>query len=78
MDHLLGSILLFSGDYAPENFSLCNGNCLTIKDNQALFSIIGNKYGGDGKSFFNLPKLDAPSSGLSYIICTNGLYPVRS
>lgn len=77
MDCLLGAILLFSGDYAPENFALCNGNSLRIAENQALFSILGNRFGGDGKTLFNLPKLDAPS-GMHYIICTTGLYPARS
>ena len=75
MDCNIGTVLLFAGNYAPVNFALCDGSLLEIKQNAALYSIIGTKYGGN-PLYFNLPKLDAPS-GFTYIICTNGLYPER-
>jgi microcystin-dependent protein len=46
--------------------------------NQALFSIVGTTYGGDGITNFALPKLSPPAPGANYIIATNGIYPSRS
>ncbi|QEE50836.1 phage tail protein [Flavobacterium alkalisoli] len=54
---LLGSIHLFAGNYAPVNFKFCNGDLLPISQNQALFSILGTYYGGDGINNFKLPDL---------------------
>lgn len=57
MDNFLGEIRMFSWKLIPEGWALCDGTILNIKDNQALFSLIGNKYGGDGKKDFALPDL---------------------
>jgi len=57
MDGYLGEIRMFAGNFAPENWALCNGALLAIQDNQALFSILGTKYGGDGVTNFALPDL---------------------
>ncbi len=78
MECYLGMVLLFAGNYAPEGFALCDGRQLTIRENQALFAVIGTEYGGDNQTYFNLPKLQAPSDHLHYIICINGLYPQRT
>jgi microcystin-dependent protein len=43
--------------FAPKNWAFCTGQSLTVQQNQALFAVIGNKYGGDGKTTFNLPDL---------------------
>ncbi len=53
----LGEIRMFSGKYAPMNWALCNGQLLSVNEYQALFSLIGNKYGGDGVTNFALPDL---------------------
>lgn len=53
----IGSIVLFSGNYAPNNWAFCNGQLLNINQNTALFSIIGTTYGGDGQTTFALPDL---------------------
>ena len=75
MDFFLGGIMLFGGNYAPVNWELCNGRILPIDDYQALFTILGTTYGGDGKKTFALPKLAAPLPGMNYIICMAGNYP---
>lgn len=53
----LGTITLFAGNYAPENWAICNGQLLSIGTYQALFSLIGTTYGGDGRSTFAVPDL---------------------
>ncbi|MPM69655.1 hypothetical protein SDC9_116603 [bioreactor metagenome] len=51
---------------------------LTIRDNEALFSLIDNIYGGDGRQTFALPDLRDKSMGdVKYIICLQGVYPMR-
>lgn len=54
---LLGQIMLFAGNYAPEGWALCNGALMAINQNQALYSIIGVTYGGNGSTTFALPDL---------------------
>ena len=44
-------------DFAPKNWALCNGQTLAIAQNQALFSLLGTTYGGNGVNNFNLPNL---------------------
>jgi len=56
-DQYLGEIRMFTGDYAPVGWALCNGQTLTVKDNEALFSLLGTTYGGDGETTFGLPDL---------------------
>ncbi|MFD2365130.1 phage tail protein [Pseudoduganella sp. GCM10020061] len=48
---------MFAGNFAPQGWALCNGQVLSIADNDALFSLIGTTYGGDGMSTFGLPDL---------------------
>lgn len=56
MDYYIGEIRLFAGNYAPEGWHLCDGSSLPISGNEALYSLLGNLYGGDQASF-NLPDL---------------------
>lgn len=56
-DCFLGEIRLFAGNYNPEDWVLCNGQSLSVQQNQALFSLIGVTYGGDGVNTFNVPDL---------------------
>jgi microcystin-dependent protein len=53
----IGEIILFAGNFAPSGWALCNGQTISIQQNQALFSIIGTTYGGNGVTTFNLPDL---------------------
>lgn len=52
---MLGTIVLFAGNFAPKGWAFCNGQLLPILSNPALYSILGVKYGGDGISTFALP-----------------------
>ncbi len=51
----IGEIKMAGFDYAPRNWALCDGQELQRKQNQVLFSLIGNTYGGDGVNTFRLP-----------------------
>ena len=57
MDEYIGIIKLFAGNFAPRNWALCQGQLLPIAQNQALFSILGTTYGGNGTTNFALPDL---------------------
>lgn len=48
---------MFGGNFAPQGFALCDGQLLSISQNDALFSILGTTYGGDGRTTFGLPDL---------------------
>jgi len=54
-DAYLGEISLVSFNFAPKGWALCNGQFLSIAQNQALFSILGTTYGGNGVTTFALP-----------------------
>ncbi len=75
MDPLLASLLLFAGNFAPVGWAFCNGQLLPINQNQALFSLLGTTYGGDGAHQFCLTRHERPCAdrdgqgpGLSPII----------
>jgi microcystin-dependent protein len=53
----IGEIRMFAGNFAPRSWALCDGQLLPINQNQALFSILGTTYGGDGQTTFALPDL---------------------
>jgi len=53
----LGEIKIISWNYPPKGWAFCNGQLLPISQNQALFSILGTTYGGDGRQTFGLPNL---------------------
>ena len=67
-------------DYVSMGWLRCEGQLLPIIQNQALYSLIGIKFGGDGKNNFGLPDLrgaETDSGGLcKYHICVSGLYPI--
>jgi microcystin-dependent protein len=56
-EEFLGEIRMFAGNFAPRNWAECNGQLLPINQLQALYSIIGTTYGGDGITTFALPDL---------------------
>ncbi|MEM9733397.1 MAG: tail fiber protein [Pseudomonadota bacterium] len=53
----LGEIRLMSFNYAPEGWARCDGQLLSISENQSLYLLLGTTYGGDGKITFALPDL---------------------
>ncbi|GAA4875125.1 phage tail protein [Ferrimonas pelagia] len=56
-DPYLGEIRMFAGTFAPLHWAFCNGQLIAISENQALFSLLGTTYGGDGRSSFGLPDM---------------------
>ncbi len=61
-DLILGEVRMFAGDFAPKGFAFCEGQLLPINQNQALFSLLGTMYGGDGVTTFALPDLRATAA----------------
>lgn len=59
MEGVIGVVTCFACNFAPRNWAFCNGQLLSIAQNQALFSILGTAYGGDGRTTFALPNLQA-------------------
>jgi len=57
----LGEIKIISWNFPPKGWTFCNGQLLPINQNQALFSILGTTYGGDGRVNFGLPNLQGRS-----------------
>ena len=55
MEPFIGQIIMFGGNFAPRGWAFCDGTLLAISQNQALFSILGTTYGGDGRTTFALP-----------------------
>lgn len=55
----IGEIRMFAGNFAPNGWQFCNGQLLSIAENDALFNLIGTTYGGDGQETFALPNLQS-------------------
>jgi microcystin-dependent protein len=55
----IGEIRMFGGNFAPVDWAFCNGQTMQISGNEALFTLIGTTYGGDGVSTFLLPNLQS-------------------
>ncbi len=73
----VGEIRMFAANFAPQGWALCNGQLLSISQNQVLFALIGTTYGGDGQNTYALPNLQGrlpvhqgtnPSNGTTYIL----------
>ncbi|RMG63165.1 MAG: tail fiber protein [Calditrichaeota bacterium] len=80
MDPFIGQIQLFPYNFAPRAWLACEGQTLSIADNQALFSLLGTQYGGDGRTTFCLPDLRGkePVPDTHYCIAVQGIYPSRN
>ena len=48
---------MFAGNFAPRGWAFCDGQLLAISQNEALFSLVGTYYGGDGRTTFGLPDM---------------------
>jgi microcystin-dependent protein len=73
----LGQIELFSFPHLPKGWRFCEGQLITITKNQALYSLIGTTYGGDGVHTYALPNLKGkePMPNMHYCIAWEGIYP---
>lgn len=56
-DPFLGEVRMFAGTFAPVGWELCNGQLISIAENDALYNLLGTTYGGDGVNTFGLPDL---------------------
>ncbi|SDS31819.1 Phage Tail Collar Domain [Polaribacter sp. KT25b] len=78
MDPFIGEVGLFAGNFAPRGWAFCEGQLLDLSENTALFSILGNTYGGNGRTTFRLPDLsENKPNGVNYIIALKGIFPSR-
>lgn len=57
-DAFIGEIRMFPFDYAPIGWLACNGQAVDIRNQQPLYALLGNRFGGDQKTYFNLPNLN--------------------
>lgn len=81
MEPYLGEIKLFGGNFAPEGWAFCNGQLLAISQHEQLYSLLGTRFGGDGRTSFGLPNLcgrlplhqgTSTTSGSSYVLGQQG------
>lgn len=85
----MGQILQFGSTYCPHGTLPASGQTMPIASNEALFTLFGVIYGGDGQSTFALPDLRAkdadgkpidpgqPGSGMLHCVVAQGYYPPR-
>ena len=53
----VGEVRMFAGNFAPRGWAFCDGQLLSTSQNDALFSLLGTVYGGDGRTTFGLPDM---------------------
>jgi microcystin-dependent protein len=53
----IGEIRMFAGNFAPRGWATCDGQLVAVNQNDALFSLLGTIYGGDGRTTFGLPDM---------------------
>lgn len=79
-DVFVGEVRAMPFGFVPRGWAPCQGQLMAISANPALFSLLGNIYGGDAQTTFALPKL-APLAGkqgtLQYCIAVQGVFPPR-
>jgi microcystin-dependent protein len=75
----VGEIRMFAGNFPPSGWATCDGQLMAISENEALFTLIGTTYGGDGQTTFALPSLTARvplhmgnGGATTYVIGQNG------
>ncbi len=83
----ISELRLFTGTYCPHDWVLADGHKLRVQDNQALYSLIGNRYGGDHKEFAlpdyrnlapSIWPLKRDQHTAIWCIAMSGDYPARS
>jgi microcystin-dependent protein len=76
----LGDVRAMSFGFAPQGWAKCEGQLLPIGQNQALYSLLGARYGGDGRTNFGLPALPPvpaqDGTSLIYCIALRGSMPL--
>src|SRR5947207_8300902 len=71
----IGEIRMFGGTFAPAGWAFCDGQLMSISENDTLFNLIGTTYGGDGQETFGIPDLSGrvpvhqgTSAGVTYVM----------
>lgn len=80
MEFYIGQIINLSFPWAPQGTLACEGQTLDINGHQALYSLIGNKFGGDYQKTFKLPDLRVNGQWpheMVTVIVLDGCYPTR-
>jgi microcystin-dependent protein len=81
MEAYIGSVALFAFNYVPEGWLPCDGRLLPAQTYPALYSLLGNEYGGEEGVNFALPDMaPVPSTNgpaLQYCICAIGIFPMK-
>ncbi len=75
MQSLTGIMNLVAENFAPRGQMFAQGQTLQIAEHTSLFSLIGTKFGGDGRTTFDLPKIDKVAGGVGYVINTRQELP---
>lgn len=77
IESYIGQVELFPNSYSSNGWEKCEGQSMSINSNEALYSILGTNFGGNGISNFLLPDLRGtePNENLSYFVCKAGIYP---
>ena len=80
MEPFIGQIQLLPYNFVPRGWAFCEGQVLPIQQNEALFSLLGTQFGGDGRSTFALPDLrdHEPGHHARYCIALTGIFPSRN
>jgi len=82
METFVGQICYFPWTWPPRGWARCDGQFLSVSQNQILYSLIGTEYGGDGRASFALPKIDpiktSKDGNIYAYIALDGTYPSRS
>jgi len=78
----IAEIMIFAGNFCPRGYAAMNGQLLPINQNQALFSLLGTNYGGDGRVNFGLPTakpiFTATGATMTQCIALQGIFPSRN
>jgi len=80
-DPIIGNIFLNVMETPPDGCAFCDGTILRIQQYQALYSLIGTTFGGNGSTTFALPNLAEAEkllNGARYVISIDGIFPVRN
>ena len=80
MEAFIGQVQLFPYDFTPSGWAACEGQLLNISQSQALFAVVGAKFGGDGRFTYALPDLRGkePLPGMRYFIAMSGIWLSQS
>jgi len=79
MENFVGQITLMPAGSTLRSWVPCDGRKLPINQNQTLFTLLGTRFGGDGRTNFAVPDLQSksPLQGLAFFIATSGVFPPR-